>query len=92
MKIKHWQGYGLVDAKKLTKQTDAGITTLVVKTSGNHEWGLVREDVYDLVNWLVKRFDKTFKGSEYDVQYKILDSGIDNGIEYCVYEFRYDKE
>ena len=93
MKMKHWQGYGIVDAKRLAKQTVAGVTTLVIKVSGNHEWGLIREDVYDLVNWLVKRFDKSFKGSEYAVHYEILDSGTDfstgDGVEYCVYGFTY---
>ena len=93
MKVKHWQGYGIIDAKKMVKQTVAGVTTLVVKVSGNHEWGLIREDVYDLVNWLVKRFDKSFSGSEYRVHYEILDSGTDfktdDGIEYCVYGFTY---
>ena len=97
MKIKHWQGYGSVDATKIGRTREPlGRVVLRVKVSGNHEWGLIREDIYDLVNWLVRRFDKSFKGSEYDVQYRILDSGTDfstgNGIEYCIYEFRYDEE
>ena len=55
MKIKHWQGYGTVTAQKVKDNT----CTLHIKVTGNHEWGLVRSDVYDLFNWLVKRFDMT---------------------------------
>ena len=55
MKIKHWQGYGSVNARKIND----GSCTLHVQVVGNHEWGLVRCDTYDLFNWLVKRFDKS---------------------------------
>lgn len=54
MKIKHWQGYGTVSARKVKD----GSCTLHVKVEGNHEWGLDRRDEYDLYNWLVRRFDK----------------------------------
>ena len=36
---------------------------LHVRVSGNHEQGLYRNDLYDLYNWLVKRFDKTVPAS-----------------------------
>lgn len=55
MRIKHWQGYGTVNARKIND----GSCTLHVQVVGNHEWGLVRRDTYDLFNWLVKRFDKS---------------------------------
>lgn len=55
MKIKHFAGYGTVTAQKIK---DSGCT-LHIRVSGNHEWGLVRNDEYDLFNWLVKKFDKT---------------------------------
>lgn len=62
MRIKHWQGYGTVDAKRLSRTVDEdGIVVMRVKVSGDHEWGLVRDDPYDLKNWLIKRFDKDFK-------------------------------
>lgn len=53
-KIKHWQGYGSVDAKVLKKTND----TLVVRVSGNHEYGLDcdKYDTYRVYDWLVKRF------------------------------------
>lgn len=54
MKIKHWQGYGTVTARKVKD----GSCKLHVHVEGNHEWGLIRSDSYDLYNWLVRRFDK----------------------------------
>ena len=59
MRIKHWAGYGCVNARKV-KENNPFI--LHIKVEGNHECGLVREDEYELYNWLVKRFD-------HDVQY-----------------------
>ena len=58
MTIKHYAGYGRVSAKRI--KDDA---TLHVRVSGNHEHGLYRDDLYDLYNWLVKRFDKTVPAS-----------------------------
>lgn len=55
MKIKHWQGYGTVSAQKIKDPS----CTLHIRVTGNHEWGLRRDDEYDLCNWLVKKFDKT---------------------------------
>lgn len=58
MTIKHYAGYGRVNAKRI--KDDA---TLHVRVSGNHEQGLYRNDLYDLYNWLVKKFDKTVPAS-----------------------------
>ena len=58
MIIKHWQGYGKV---KATKEKNELGSDLHIKVKGNHEWGIVREDRYDIFNWLVKRFDKTIE-------------------------------
>lgn len=55
MKIKHWQGYGTVSATRIKDKS----CTLHVRVTGNHEWGLRRDDLYDLYNWLVRRFDKS---------------------------------
>ena len=57
MKIKHYQGYGTVQAKKINKTGNC----LKVTVWGNHEYGLIRDDKYDVFNWLVKRFDKVHK-------------------------------
>lgn len=95
MKIKHWQGYGCVTAKKVSKTVKNGVTKLVVRVTGNHEWGLVREDKYDLKRWLIDRFDKSAKDvNPYSIEYKYVDGyertadGIDE--EYCEYTFAYE--
>ena len=56
MRIKHWAGYGCVNAKRIND----GQAKLHVRVEGNHECGLKRDlwDDYTLYNWLVKRFDK----------------------------------
>lgn len=98
MKIKHFAGYGSVDAKKISKLSytnvyDEKVTILRVQVKGNHEWGLVRKDSYDLYNWLVKRFDKSVKDYysiqldySYDTDY-IKENGLD--VEVCQYCFTY---
>ena len=58
MKLKHWQGYGSVTAKRLSNTSDGEFRTLVVQVTGDHEYGLVRDDAYDVFNWLVRRFAK----------------------------------
>ena len=54
MKIKHWQGYGSVEATRIKNAS----CTLHVRVHGDHECGLKLDDDYDLYNWLVKRFDR----------------------------------
>lgn len=64
MKIKHWQGYGNLEAKKLLVVRDKmGETkTIKIEVIGNHEYGLNRSnDKYDVFNWLLKRFDRSVK-------------------------------
>ena len=57
MKIRHWAGYGCVNARKIKDSS----CTLHIRVEGLHECGLERGtwDTYGLYNWLVKRFDKT---------------------------------
>ena len=93
MKIKHWQGYGIVNARKVKDKN----VTLHISVTGNHEWGLRRNDDYDLYNWLVKRFDKTVP--EYLEWRRTLENIFiqeweytdDDGltIEACDYYFKY---
>ncbi len=90
MFIKHFAGYGKVEAKKIEDKA----CTLHVKVAGNHEWGLVREDEYDLFVWLVKKFDKSMKdyASFYSKRPKIeVKPGYDSGdkVETCDYLFSY---
>lgn len=67
MRIKHFQGYGRVNAVKKYFHTDQrGIHHLTVDVTGDHEWGLEFSfhDEYGVFNWLVKQhFDKQ---AEYD--------------------------
>lgn len=91
MKIKHWQGYGCVNAKKVSCDRN----TLVVHVWGQHEYGLKRDDFYDIFNWLVKRFDKTRKNyleiSDCSFEEWYEDEPTENGlpIEHCVYTVRF---
>ena len=59
MRIKHFAGYGCVNATKIKHiKTGENTQQIVIKVSGNHERGLYRNDKYDVYNWLVKRFCK----------------------------------
>ena len=59
MKLKHWQGYGTVNAKRVSNtKNDDGTKTLEISVTGMHEYGLVRNDTYDIHRWLVARFAK----------------------------------
>jgi len=96
MKIKHFAGYGSVQARKVSKtKTADGKTKLVVEVKGNHEWGLVRNDIYDVYHWLFKRFEKNFDGSEYDIDMDIKDDYVDDEnnkygcVEVAIYTFIY---
>lgn len=94
MKIKHWAGYGCVTARKV-KDNDP--RTLHVRVEGDHEWGLVRDDPYDMYNWLVKRFDKNVQDYTTWIRSSpIIDvrpgwrKDIDRGyVETCDYYFTY---
>ena len=77
MKIKHFAGYGSVEAKKTsTRNLPDGTREIVVTVTGNHERGLDRDDKYDLFSWLVKRFDKTVKDYRDIISYKLCDDYI----------------
>lgn len=61
MRIKHWAGYGCVNARRIND----GAATLHIRVEGLHECGLERGtwDTYGLYEWLVKRFDRTVPDS-----------------------------
>lgn len=62
MRVKHFSGYGSVEAKKIDKYVDnEGYTVLRVNVSGEHEWGLCPSMEDDAVRWLLPRFDKSAK-------------------------------
>lgn len=65
MRIKHFMGYGSVNAKVVKKTLNTAthnegyiIKTLTINVWGNHEYGLERDDKYDINNWLVKKVAK----------------------------------
>lgn len=91
MKLKHWQGYGTVTATRTMKRADksTGLTTMVIRVEGNHECGLERRDVYDVSQWLIRRFDKDFLGYK-TVRSMTLDSDIVNGVDVCEYTVVYE--
>ena len=97
MRIKHFAGYGCVNVKKLskTKFTDrlGNIKRkLVLQVKGNHEWGLERDDKYDVKRWIFDRFENDFKGEAYDIQMEIEDKYVnENGVdvEVATYTFIY---
>jgi len=57
MKLKHWQGYGSVNAVKVEDKP----TEVVIEVTGQHECGLVRNDVYDAKRWLLDRLCPKYK-------------------------------
>lgn len=91
MKIKHWQGYGAVSAKKTSLVKKDGVAVLKVTVTGDHEYGIVCTDHYTLGNWLVKRFDKSFENRPRAIESVMTKTGIDtpSGAEKCEYEIRY---
>ena len=53
MKIKHWQGYGSVNVKKLAEYDTnrfTGEKKIIIEVTGMHECGLSRKDPYDIYN------------------------------------------
>lgn len=93
MRIKHWQGYGFVEATKVRDNT----CDLHIKVKGNHEWGICREDTYDVYNWLVKRFKRGIKGFDVDkADSRIISNlqcieGYENGVDTCDYLITFHK-
>lgn len=92
MKIKHWQGYGCVSAKKLSVSDNNNIRTLKIRVEGNHEYGIETDDEYRIAHWLVERFDKKFEYSPRAISYiKTTPGYADDGkTERCDYEIRYN--
>ena len=97
MKIKHFAGYGCVNVTKKSKRTiidEFGNkkTKVVLVVKGNHEWGLVRDDIYDVRRWIFNRFEKNFDGDDYDIKMHIQNDYVnENGIdvEVATYTFIY---
>ena len=97
MRIKHFANYGSVEAKKVSKTTFTNEygekkTKLVVRVKGNHEMGLVRDDIYDVKRWLFDKFEKNFLGEDDEISMSVVDDYVEeNGldVEVAVYTFVY---
>jgi hypothetical protein len=97
MRVKHFSGYGSVEVKKLSKVTFKNSlgetkTKMVLRVKGNHEWGLVRDDIYDVKRWIFDKFEKNFKGEYYNIEMSVEDTYIkENGldVEVATYTFIY---
>jgi len=95
MRIRHWAGYGCVTAQKVNDGDP--FITLHIRVLGNHERGVVREDEYDLYNWLVRRFDHNVPdyvewhrlGPTIEVRPGFTKSTNRGVIETCDYYFTY---
>ena len=97
MRIKHFAGYGSVEVKKVSKKPivneyGENKTELVLRVKGNHEWGLVRNDIFDVKRWLFDKFEKNFTKDEYDICMDIKSDYVnENGldVEVATYTFVY---
>jgi hypothetical protein len=97
MKVKHFMGYGSVEVKKVSKTTinnqyGEKKTKLVLRVKGNHECGLIRDDIFDVRRWIFNKFEKNFKGNDYDIDmYFESDYINENGheVEVATYTFVY---
>jgi hypothetical protein len=97
MRVKHFMGYGSVEVKKVSKTSivngyGENKTKLVLRVKGNHECGLVRNDIYDVRSWIFNKFEKNFKGDDYAIYMDIQSDYIEeNGIdvEVAIYTFVY---
>ena len=96
MKIKHFSGYGSVNAKTIKKvKHDGNLEDRYVEVTGNHEKGLSSDYMtnYNVYNWIVKRMFKDIKSHEQvkgftaDTDYILID-GVDT--ERCVYRITVD--
>ena len=97
MRVKHFAGYGSVEVKKVLKKTITNgygekKTKMVLTVKGNHEWGNVRDDIYDVKHWIFDKFEKNFKGNCYDIYMDVKDDYVkENGldVEVATYTFVY---
>lgn len=99
MVIKHFAGYGKVEVNKVSKTIKDGIVRLRLHVEGSHEWGLVREDKYDVLHWLLSHYDKSITDERdiiaLDVYPYSLDGEVDvhgNPLDACDYTIYYNKK
>ena len=67
-------------------------TELILQVKGNHEYGLVRNDAYDVRRWIFNKFEKNFTGDDYEIDMTIKDEYIKKthiDVEVGTYQFVY---
>lgn len=93
MKIKHFAGYGSVNARKVSEvKLTTDVKRVVIKVIGDHEWGLYRNDRYDIYNWLMSRFCKDCENYKkiYNVEIEQSFDRVNNElVEVCIYTISY---
>lgn len=90
MRLKHFCGYGFVEAvKKYGKVFKSSYgdysITLHILVSGKHEQGLVTLDKYTIYHWFVKRFSRHCK-SHFEINNVKVYDKFKGDIEECLYE------
>ena len=77
MRIKHWQGYGCVNAKRIsTRRIGIADYEVEILVRGNHEWGLEAVSRYAIWEWLMKKLVKDCTSWTYITDWTIK-SGYD---------------
>ena len=63
MIVKHWQGYGSVNARVSGKNLNTmdNIETVEITVWGDHDYGLKCLDKYHVFNWLIVKLLKQYK-------------------------------
>lgn len=91
MRKKHWQGYGVLDIKKIKDTKKDGIRNIEIRVRGNHEYGLELpyNDKYTLAQWLgsVGKFtyDEVISYTNGAEEYELID-GLSTGV--CYYNIK----
>ena len=90
MRIKHWQGYGTLNAVRTNTTTNGDNKIMTIMVSGNHEYGLACTDKYNIFNWLLRKFDKTASDYRCIEHVKITsDYDHDHKCDTCCYVIEY---
>lgn len=99
MRIKHFAGYGTIDAKKVSKVDNGETTILTVLVTGDHEQGLYpaymvpgsvdRFSDATIKKWLLERFDKRTKDKP-NFRYNVIVSPLT--YDACEYVFGYNND
>lgn len=92
MRIKHFAGYGCVNAKKIKYETKDGITTLIINVSGDHEYGLKPYIIEDSIQWLAIRYDKNIINIPWYNIYIDINNNYGMPCDTLTYTFKYRRD